>query len=278
MTKSKTKDKLHWSFCDNAIMLNEVFPRGFSAEESTLPKSAFNPVEDWENSYDVVYAGPNDFTEDNKIYYGSLRIKAAFKKDRVNLNVRGIRQLQQNYRFERQHTQAEFTCCRDNLFSLKKDAVWSIKNNLKNRKDPATKPYAKIDETGRLLSDKIEKKTHSGKWFTYRKIDPKIPVVSDWALLAAIQKLPRDKVFKFGYFPQLERFASGHRIRFLESFRARFGKHEINLHGYAQTGPGITPFFYWVDDNGRLLIARFALSAIVYNPDPRVEKEGRNDS
>ena len=56
-------DVLHWSFDDNVMLRKTVFPEGFSAAESTLPTEAFDPSLDWENSYDLVYSGPQDFTE-----------------------------------------------------------------------------------------------------------------------------------------------------------------------------------------------------------------------
>lgn len=271
-------DKLHWSFNDSPMLVNKVFPEGFSAAQSTLPGGAFDPASDWENAYDVVYPGPQDFSEDKQTYYGSLRITAQFKKDRIALGVRGIRQSGQDYREERQHMQADSICRRDPLFSLKADENWNLQLRLKNQVDPATKPYAAMNETGRLQSGKLEKQAAAGDWYTYRTVASGMPVVSDWALLAAVQTLPRDREFTFGYFQQLERFSPGHRIHFMETFAARFGDHDITLHGYAQTGPDIIPSYYWVDDHGRLLIARFALSMLVYNSNPRLEKIAANDA
>lgn len=270
-------DKLHWSLGDSNAMVKRFLPEGISAAASTLPQDGFEPAADWENSYDVVYAGPQPLGKDDRLYYGSLRIGARFEKDRLNLKIRGIRQLQQDFRFERQHLQAECSCHRDHLFSLKEGAVWSLGNRLKNQRDPVTRPYAKIDESGRVRSGKIEKKNAAGEWYTYRTLDPGTPVVSDWALLAAVQVLPRDREFKFGYFAQLERFSPEHRIKFLETVRARFGDRDVSLHGYVQTGRGVTPYFYWVDDHGRLLFARFALAALVYSQNPRLEKEAKHD-
>jgi hypothetical protein len=270
------RDKFHWSFSGGSIF-KKIFREGFSADESSLPQGDFDPGADWENSYDVVYVGPQSFTKDAHVYFGSLRVGAEFKIDRVNHNVSGIRQLNQDFNCERQHLQAECVCKRDELFSLKEGSVWRVENHLKNQRDPATLPYGRIDETGRLKPGRIEKTNAAGKWYNYRTIDAKVPVVSDWAMMAAVGSLRRNREYKFGYFPQLERFNAGHKICFVETFQARFGDRDIRLHGYAQTGPGITPSFYWVDDHGRLLIARFAVSAIVYNPKPLVERQSQHD-
>ncbi|AQQ71580.1 hypothetical protein SMSP2_01956 [Limihaloglobus sulfuriphilus] len=270
------EDKLHYSFSDRGI-LEKVFNDGFSAQESTLPEGGFDPESDWENSYDVIYTGPQDFTNESYIYYGSLRINTVFDKGGVIVKAAGIRQLEQNFNRERQHLHVRAECNRDRLFSLKDGSEWTLEAELKNQLDPAAAGFKKIKETGRLGRGRIQKKNAKGKWQTYAQTDPAIPVVSDWSLLAAVQLMPRSGEYSFNYFPQLERFHTGHSIRFLEIFQARFGGREVTLHGYAQSGEGITPFYYWVDDHGRLLIARFALSAFVYNSNPCVERQAQND-
>ena len=272
-------DKLHWSFGDSLVLREKIFPEGFSAPKSTLPAEAFSPAANWENAYDLVYTGTDEqyIKKNCYAYFGSLRIGAQFEKDRLHLKVQGIRQMQEQEPHERQHLEAESTCRRDALFSLEDGAAWNLRLRLKHVLDVTTKPYSQMDETGRFQQGRIEKRSDSGDWRTYRTTSSEFPLVSDWALLAAVQSLPRDQEFRFGHFQQLERYCPGHRIRFLETFAARFGDNEITLHGYAHTGQGITPRFYWVDDHGRLLIARFTLSALVYNPNPHLEKEALND-
>ena len=271
-------DKLHWSFDDNYNLVKRVFPEGFSAPESTLPAGTFSPDADWENSYDLVYTGPPDAGTDAHVYYGSLRIKAGFKKEQVNLAVTGIVQQNNSFKFERQHFQAECTCRNEMFFPLSENTPWTVNLFLKNRIDPATRPFAQMIEEGRLVPGRIEKKDAGGRWYTYRTVDAGTPVVSDWALLASVHAVPRKKQeISFGYFHELERYTAGHQIHFLETLDASFGGREIKLHGYVQTGRGIPPYYYWVDDSGRLLMARYALSMLVYNANPRLEQEARND-
>jgi hypothetical protein len=270
------EDKLHYSFSEGSI-LRKVFDEGFSAQNSTLPQGGFDPESDWENSYDVIYTGPQDFTNEAYIYYGSLRINTVFDQGSVIIEAAGIRQLEQNYDRERQYLHVRSVCNRDRLFSIRDGSEWTLEAELKNQLDPATAGFKKIKETGRLDRGIIQKKNSKGKWQTYAQADPAIPVVSDWSLLSAVGTLPRSGEHKFSYFPQLERFHAGHSIRFLETFNARFGGRDVTLHGYVQTGSGITPCFYWLDDLGRLLIAHFALSALVYNSNPRVERQAQND-
>lgn len=268
------KNNLHWSFGDSSILVNKVFPEGFSADPGTLPSSAgFNPQGEWENTYDVVYAGCQPFTKNAHVYFGSLRIARKMENEDVLLTVSGIRQLQQDYQMERQRLQVKSVCRNDNLLSLKDGTDWSLHLQLENQKDPKTRPFAKMTETGRFQNRVIEKKSAAGSWYTYRTVNAGLSVVSDWSLLASVQTLPKDRTFRFEYFPQLESCASGHQIRFFETFKARFGDRDVLLHGYVQTGPGILPVFYWTDESGRLLIARYALMTLIYNARPYMERE-----
>lgn len=270
-------DRLHWSFADGPILASKVFPEGFSAVDSTLPAQEFSPQHDWENTYDVVYTGPPSFTQDSQVYYGSLTLTAKYEKNRVHLQAKGIRQLNQDFATEYQYLQAESICNCDKLHSLRSDSKWSVRTQLKNQLNPATKSYGQLEETGRLIPGKIEKMDAAGKMYVYRTVAPDVPIVSDWALLAAVAGLDRGPQHQFSYFKHLESFSLGHTVTFLETFSARFGKREINLHGYVHTGPSIAPSFYWVDDFGRLLIARFSLSMLVYNPRPLLERISRNE-
>lgn len=123
---------------------------------------------------------------------------------------------------------------------------------------------------GALDKRRIFKKGMSGDAFVYRTADTE-PVVSNWSLLAAVQSLTHDRRYSFSYLEELERFLPGHSIKFFEKFEARFGGRTAMLHGYTHTGPGIIPSFYWVDDCGRLLIARFGLCMLLYNRSPMME-------
>lgn len=271
-------DVLHWSFSDGPNLAGKVFPEGFSAAASTLPDDDFDPTQAWEHAYDVVYPGPPKFEEDHRVYYGSLRIAATPDGDQLRLRVRGVRQLQQHFRWERQHLEAEMTCGDGPLRPLADGAEWRLRLRLKNQADPATKPFAPLDEVGRLRGTRIEKRTVDGNWRLYREAPEGMPVVCDWALLAAVQSLPREgDGHAFVQLQQLERSFPDQRLRFMETFDARFGERDVRLHGFVHTGEGMIPSYYWVDDRGRLLIARYALSMLVYNAHPRLEKEAQND-
>lgn len=263
-------DVLHWSFDDNVMLRNTVFPKRFSAAESTLPAEAFDPSSDWENSYDLVYSGPQDFTEPNKYIYGSLRLGAKFSGDGVRLSVNSVRQMGQNFPKEREFLTTAFNCNRDELFSLKDPSHWKIEAETRNVQTAPVAPFRNYFQKGSLNKNRIYKKGASGSSYLCREAAAG-PIANNWGLLAAVQSMPRDRRFSFSYFEDLERFSAGHSIAFLEDFEATFGGRKVMLHGYTHKGPGIIPSYYWVDDSGRLLIARFGLSMLVYNANPEID-------
>ena len=266
------KDKLHWSFGSTQTMVEKVFPEGFSADKSTLPNEAFKPEGSFKNSYDLVYTGNQGFVEDHKVYYGYLTIEVSRKGETVEIEIDSMRQLNQNFKTERQQTKAQFKCSNDPLFPLMEGFEWKINKTLHNQKDKKTLPFRLFEETGRYNNNKIEKKDHKGLWYTYKEIDTKLPLVADWAILAGCHALGSDKTYEFAHLQQLERYAYRHRIDFVENFDARFGKHEVALKGFMQKGYGITPAYYWMDKHGRLLIANYSLYALVYNPSPKLKE------
>jgi len=265
-------DILHWSFDDNVMLRETIFPNGFSATESTLPLETFDLSSDWENVYDLVYIGPQDFKELNKIVYGSLRLGAKFSGDTVRLSVSGVRQMGQNFSKEREFFTTAFDCNRDVLFSLKDPASWKLAAETRNVQSIQAAPYRNYLLKGSLNKGRIYKKGARGGSFLYRKTKGE-PIVCNWALLAAVQSMPRDRRFHFSLFEDLERFVPEHSIVFFKDFEARFGGRKRMLHGYTHKGPGIIPSYYWIDGSGRLLMARFGLSMLVYNPTPIIDAQ-----
>ncbi|MBN2449273.1 MAG: hypothetical protein JXR77_02725 [Lentisphaeria bacterium] len=267
------EDRLHWSFGDGSSLAGIVFRDGFSAAAGTLPEGPFDPAADWEQAYDVVYTQAKGTEEDAHVYYGSLRLRKNREDGRCRLQVRARRQTGQKFASERMLLTAECLCRIDPPLALMEGASWRVDTHLINQRDPETRPFAAFREEGRLRGDAIEKKGPDGNWYGYRVRTAGLPLLSDWSLMAAVATLPRDREWAFDLLRELESFHPRQRIRFLETFEARFGQRAVRLHGYVHVGEGTVPSFYWVDDAGRLLLVRTALSALVYNPRPRLEEE-----
>jgi hypothetical protein len=268
-------DELHWSFGDNPILRNKVFPEGFSKQESTLPKSDFDINSDWRCSYDLVYTGPQPFDNDQYVYYGAVEISRKRVENGIALNIKEINQMGQDYRCERQYINTECLCMDRPMLPLGKDSVWKITIDTKNQMDGNVTGMGRMVEEGRIESGRVMKKDLSGKWYCCFEAG-RSPLVSNWSLLASGHDNSK-KTVTFDYFNRLEEFAAGHRIKLLDTFEAVFGENQLSLNGCVQTGGSITPSFFWSDSYGRVLIARYGLCALVYNESPRLLGEAADD-
>ena len=264
-------DNLHWSFGSTKTMIEKVFPEGFSAEQSTLPDETFLPEGNFRNSYDLVYTGNQDFTVDNKVYYGYLILDVSRKDGAVEILVESVRQLNQNFNTERQQTTTLLKCRDEILYPLSEGFEWKIVKTLHNIKDDKAAPFQHFEESGRYTGKEIEKMDASGQWYTYKEVDPLLPLLTDWSVLAGCHTLAADADHDFAYLQQLDRYSYRHNIKYMENFMARFGVYEVSMKGYIQRGYGITPSYYWTDEQGRLLIANYSLYALVYNPAPKLK-------
>ena len=186
--------------------------------------------------------------------------------------VNSVRQMGQSFPKEREFLTTAFDCNRDELFSLKDPSSWKLEAETRNVQSAPVAPYRNYFQKGSLNKNRIYKKGSAGSSFLYRETKGE-PVVNNWGLLAAVQTMPRDRRLSFSWFEDLERFSAGHSIAFFEDFEAQFGDRKVMLHGYTHKGPGIIPSYYWVDDSGRLLIARFGLSMLVYNQNPLIDSQ-----
>jgi hypothetical protein len=267
-------DILHWSFDDNPILREKVFAEGFSRESgSTLPVAEFDNDSDFDISYDLVYTGPQSFTKDEYVYYGSVRISKETVNNGVYLKVREINQTGQDYHCERVHIDSECLCRNEPLLPLAAGKQWRIDITTKNQIDRATLDFGSMTETAILSGEGIHKKDNKGQWYKYCETTPGLPLVSNWALAASAGTLEREREYRFDRLNKLESFSPSHKIKFLGDFQAQLGSRRIELSGYIETGSSIIPYFYWVDGYGRLLIMRFGLCALIYNESPRIERE-----
>jgi len=271
-------DVLHWSF-DTARFVKVVLPRGFAAADTTLPQAALDPEADWEATYDIVYMnGVSPLENPLHTYYGEVSLKRRKASDDTSVfSVDIWKQTGQNENDEVQSTHIVFKSLTDSLATLAIDADgdkrWHITSEVLHPRDPAVKPYTKYEEWGRYRridnTHAVIEKSRDNKTFTaFAKLPTSVPLTSNWGLMDAVQRLQWRKdsgaPVSFTLLHSLEELHHNQVLGFLESFEASFGGRRVNLHGYYHIGEGIMPAYYWVADDGRLLIARFGLAAFVY--------------
>ena len=122
-----------------------------------------------------------------------------------------------------------------------------------------------------------------------RKVPLTGPCTLHWLLMEAVGRLPREPFapLTFTLLDQLDEVKTGHTLRYAESPTVLLGQsplkpraqpaaaHQpqaaevigrpVRLHAYHHFGDGVLPSVYWVDDQGRLLIAAAGVEAYVLN-------------
>ncbi len=82
------------------------------------------------------------------------------------------------------------------------------------------------------------------------------PLASDWGLFEAVQRLTFDPMsrLRFSLLDGLALLKGGQRILYAGKHRLHLAGATRVLHCFRQTGRGIPPIEYWLDDNHRLLL------------------------
>jgi len=80
---------------------------------------------------------------------------------------------------------------------------------------------------------------------------------SFWNLFAALPRLPFEtsSVLTFDLFDDLELFKPGHRLAYIGPQSVTVAEKTLPLHVFEQTGHGILPWRWWLDDQHRVLLA-----------------------
>lgn len=94
---------------------------------------------------------------------------------------------------------------------------------------------------------------------------------SNWSLLDAVQRLPRQKgrPLRFTLLEEGELPKPGQALSFRQTVRVELPvatRPAVTLHGFQQLGEGVSPATYWLDEQGRLLFFFSGLDALVLAP------------
>ncbi len=95
------------------------------------------------------------------------------------------------------------------------------------------------------------------------------PITSNWSLLEAVQRLARnggESLDSFTLLEELEKIKENQQLRLLKEQTITIGGQAVQVQCYQQSGEGILPWLYYLDDQGRLLVAISGLRAYILNP------------
>ena len=271
---------LHWSVSEKCeALVGEVFPNRLESALQVLQPDhldGFLSDRDWCNEYDIVYTRNFPFMKKlpkRQIYYGDLSIcRSTVQKNSGNTaKLRVVQRINtpQANNSKRLTTEFDLQIMNDEVSSLAPDTVWHSKNTVFDRdSESEIEQYSTLEQWGRATSEGVIETSADGDEFrVVNRKSPELPLTSNWGIIDAVQRLgwqePRAEV-RFDMLENLDLIKADQRLVFLESFDFSFGDAELLLHGYCHVGEGILPSYYWVTENGQLLITRFGLMAYVF--------------
>jgi hypothetical protein len=169
-----------------------------------------------------------------------------------------------------QRTTATITCRTDTLAS---PTSWKLNSVALAAEDGSPVSLSEMHESGALNNGTVELTFEGGS----RAFEVANSVTSNWCLFDALQRLERDAACDVGF-------------DMLEDLRLRRQKQRLfaegdtsvetaagprRLYGFRQLGAGISPIHYWLDEQGRLLLALGKMRAYIWReavgPNAKVE-------
>lgn len=229
----------------------------------TPPEGSFDPTGDWDHRYTMWIALRGIHGKSHK--GGALRIRrSATSSGGAELAISQVTgPMGGGGRIS--HTTAQAICDTDRLTTPRK---WRIENRL-------------VDPNGRqvdLTQARISGESKSGQVaLRGRKTDTlKMPgpFTSSWSLFDAVQRLPFDaQPIRFDMLEDLDLPKPGQRLAPGPSVELTLGARSVRLHSFEQTGYGILPYTYWLDDAHRLLMAVGGVRTFIWDPTAKLPED-----
>ncbi len=227
-------------------------PRDWSALGERLaawepPQGAFNPGGAWSLRYTRHALIPElDGTPGRGAQSGTLRLEQ--QPDQETLQLRAAETVTTGY--SAPTTLAEITCTKDALLTPRR---WA----LTIRWQTSAPGKVTAGELDQKRGGHVEGKELVFQATRERRRPAPERWTSFWSLFAAVQRLPfaQGSVLTFDLFEELELHKPGHRLAYIGPHPVAQGAKTLNLHVFEQTGHGVLPWRWWLDDQHRVLLA-----------------------
>lgn len=210
-----------------------------------VPAQPFDPAGDWANSYGIYLTGGAAKCA------GTLRIKRRNAADKSVLLTADFEIEQGDKILQRSHV--EIRCANDQLATPEE---WRYEGGtFRATGEPVL--HTAIKGAARLSGKKLRFEATGAN----REVVVEEPLTLNRCLFDAVQRLPR-KAFdpvEFAVVDDLDQIRPRQRLNYREAFQTSAGV----LHAYNQLGWGILPTTWWVNEQGRLLIATGGVMAYV---------------
>ncbi len=265
MSDADTTQEAHWSLGLYLEYLSTLRP----------PTEAFDPDGAWEHTYDVfpIYAaldvtGKGAWSLQHK---GVMRLKRepVSGEDAFQLHVASEVTFLGWLPTRTQRTTASIECAADTLGT---PLSWELESVALSAEDSSPVPLSHMRESGVVRDGAVELTFEGGG----RTLEVSSPLTSNWSLFEAVQRLPRGNMPE-GEFEMLEdlRLRRAHqRLMAEDPTEVTMAGETVRLYGYRQLGEGISPLHYWLDDEGRLLLALGKMRAYIWEGVTEEKAEG----
>ena len=206
-------------------------------------RSSFRPDGKWANTYRIWTC--HGYRESGNQDVGVLRIERSTGSSSESFSLRAVQKVIQTDGIL--HVlEAEVNCLDDELGTPTR---WRLSSRFTGP-DGKDRPGLGVDERAVVKGDRIQIKT-AGRTLE-RKVGSSL--TSDWCLFDSVQRLEYGKAadLTFDLLEGLSVVKKDQRLRYGGAGHVDFGGKEVKLHRFTQTGSGILPTEYWVDDRHRL--------------------------
>jgi hypothetical protein len=228
----------------------------------TPPDGPFDPRGEWDHRYVMWIALRGQSGKDHK--HGALRIRRAV--DASGIITLSVSQTTGPLSAGKTgHTTARITCRADRLATPRK---WEIESRILDAKGKPV-PYSQSRVTGEVAGGEI---VFSGT--ADRRLRAPKAFTGSWSLFDAVQRLPFDSdPVQFDMLDDLELMKPRQRLAPGPAVEVALGGGKLKLHSFEQTGDGILPYSYWLDDQHRLLAAVGGVRTFIWDPTARLPED-----
>lgn len=259
----------HWSLTDNPHLLR-AFEGGFQPPDERL-----DPQGTWRESHDVVFCGPQNFSDPHWVYQGWIEISREPGPDgTVSMRMTDGHILGPKEEREWQLIKHTSTHNADTFSSLPDGAEWTCRTRTLGQQDEAARPFAETRETSFL-------RTENGARFRERaigKLGPSrhpvpadMPLTTSLGLIEACHRMERGRIGSgraFGIFKDGTSWCPRQLLKPLPDSTLTVHGRAYPLRGFVHTGTAHLPTFLWFDENGQMVALRKGVLALVANPRP----------
>ncbi len=168
-----------------------------------------------------------------------------------------------------QRTTASVKCADDRLAT---PLSWELESVALSAEDGSPVALSHMRESGVREDGAVELVFEGGR----RTLEVSSPLTSNWSLFDAVQRLPRGEApgAEFEMLEDLRLRRAHQRLTAEDRTEVTMGGKSVPLYGFRQIGEGISPTHYWLDEQGRLLLAFGKMRAYIWHDGVTASTQG----